>query len=95
MPPMRVHVRVRLPEHVQPGPDADTGFKPVGIASVTVTVDPPTGSASDGSSRRLETTIVIVPFSPRLIGECVASIPSPSGATNHVAGGVPARSRKL
>src|SRR5262249_53157436 len=92
---VRVHVRVRVPEHVQPVPEAAVGFSPVGIASVTVTVEPPTGSASDGVSSRFVTVIVIVPLPPRLIGECVASMPSPSGATNHCAGGVPARSRKL
>ena len=91
----RRHVRVPPPVHVQPGASIDVTVSPEGIASVTVTVVPPTGSGSLGVSSRLLTRIVNVPARPRNNGVCVASIPRPSGATNHCAGGVPARSRKL
>ena len=98
--------RVRR-EHVGPGARAvrRAGARPARPAGET-TVSPvgqrvaDRGRAADGRRRSaigLETMIVSVPVSPRtnMAGECVASIPSASGATNQCAGGVPARSRKL
>src|SRR3954470_9052597 len=92
---VRRQVRVPPPVHAQPGASVDVTVSPGGIASVTVTVEPPTGSGSLGVSSRFVTVTDSEPLRPRASGVCVASIPSPSGATNHCAGGVPARSRKL
>ena len=53
------------PSTSSPAPEPRPTVRPAGIASLTVTVEPPTGSASLGASRRLETVIVIVPVPPR------------------------------
>src|SRR4051795_6179224 len=116
---VRRQVRVPPPVQAQPGASIDVTVSPGGIASVTVTVEPPTGSGSLGVSSRFGTVTArepprpppgagwrggasgwvpvtdSEPPRPRASGVCVASIPSPSGATNHCAGGVPGRSRKL
>src|SRR6185369_13175889 len=49
---VRRQVRVPPPVHVQPGASIEVTVSPDGIASVTVTVVPPTGSGSLGVSSR-------------------------------------------
>ncbi len=94
---VRVQVLVREPEQLHPGPEAAVGVSPSGIASRTVTVLPPTGSGSLGSSLVFVTTSVSVAVCPwtNVDGLWVAEMSIGSGATNHGSGGVPGRSMKL
>src|SRR3954470_3727032 len=70
---VRRQVRVPPPVHVQPGASIDVTVSPDGIASVTVTIEPPIGSASLGVSSRLVTVTDSDPPRPRASGVCVAS----------------------
>src|ERR1700754_3869455 len=85
---VRVHVRVLVPVHVQPLPEAAVAVSPLGSWSRSVIVLP-----SVGSSDTLLTVSVIVPVWPRTktAGACVATTRSGCGTVTHGDGGVPAR----
>src|SRR4051795_5853441 len=85
---VRVHVRVLVPVHVQPVPEAAVAVRPLGSWSRSVIVLP-----SVGSSETLLTVSVIVPVPPRTktSGACVAATRSGCGTVTHGDGGVPAR----